>query len=72
MEHNAATVRELRPVEHVRCLDCGSSYAKPAGGGTVKENPGCPRCGYLGWIIEAPGSRRSGAGQPPSHAARSR
>jgi hypothetical protein len=25
-------------------------YAKPAGGGTAKENPGCPECGYVGWL----------------------
>ena len=37
-------------VERVRCLDCSTSYSKPADGGTVHENPGCPRCGYLGWI----------------------
>ena len=37
-------------IERVRCLDCSTSYTKPAGGGTVHENPGCPRCGYLGWI----------------------
>ena len=37
-------------IERVRCLDCSTSYSKPAGGGTVHENPGCPRCGYLGWI----------------------
>ena len=37
-------------IERVRCLDCSTSYSKPADGGTVHENPGCPRCGYLGWI----------------------
>ena len=37
-------------IERVRCLDCGTSYSKPADGGTVHENPGCPRCGYLGWM----------------------
>jgi hypothetical protein len=34
----------------VRCLDCGNAYAKPSSGGTVERNPGCPRCGYIGWI----------------------
>jgi hypothetical protein len=34
----------------VRCLDCGLAYAKPVEGGTVEQNPGCPRCGYIGWI----------------------
>jgi hypothetical protein len=40
-------------IERVRCLECGTTYAKPADGGTVHENPGCPRCGYLGWISAA-------------------
>lgn len=40
----------LAVVESVRCLDCGAVYAKPAGGGTVRQNPGCPDCGYVGWI----------------------
>ena len=39
----------LTVVESVRCLDCGAFYAKPAGGGTVRQNPGCPECGYVGW-----------------------
>jgi hypothetical protein len=37
-------------LDRVRCLECGAKYAKPADGGTVYENPGCPRCGYVGWI----------------------
>ncbi len=37
-------------IDRVCCLDCGSNYVKPTDGGTVHENPGCPRCGYLGWI----------------------
>jgi hypothetical protein len=37
-------------LDRVRCLDCGSAYAKPARGGTVERNPGCPRCGYIGWV----------------------
>ena len=36
--------------EAVRCLECGAVYSKPAGGGTVTANPGCPECGYLGWL----------------------
>ena len=42
--------RELRLLEHVRCLDCGYVYAKTTGRGTVASNPGCPDCGYLGWL----------------------
>jgi predicted nucleic acid-binding Zn-ribbon protein len=34
----------------VRCLACGSVYAKPVSGGTMRANPGCPSCGYLGWV----------------------
>jgi phage FluMu protein Com len=41
---------QLGVLETVRCLDCGDVYAKPAGVGTVQANPGCPRCGYVGWI----------------------
>jgi len=41
---------QLTLVESVRCLGCGALYAKPAGGGTVRENPGCPECGYVGWM----------------------
>lgn len=39
----------LTLVVTVRCLSCGLSYPKPAGRGTMKTNPGCPVCGYLGW-----------------------
>jgi predicted nucleic acid-binding Zn-ribbon protein len=35
----------------VRCLDCGERYSKPLGGGTVRANPGCPECGYVGWVL---------------------
>ena len=50
----------------VRCLECGHAYAKPAAGGTMSQNPGCPSCGYLGWIpaaveVTAPQPRRSAA-----------
>ena len=45
----------LKLLENVRCLECGAVYTKPAGGGTVEENPGCPDCGYVGWVaITAP------------------
>jgi predicted nucleic acid-binding Zn-ribbon protein len=43
-------VPSLTIVESVRCLDCGAVYAKPSAGGTVRENPGCPECGYVGWV----------------------
>ena len=41
---------ELVVYERVLCLECGFVYAKPTRGGTMSENPGCPRCGYVGWI----------------------
>jgi hypothetical protein len=40
----------LALIETVRCLECGILYSKPAGGGTVGANPGCPLCGYVGWV----------------------
>ena len=50
MEREIQDVPKLYSVDRVRCLECGCTYSKPALGGTVQENPGCPRCGYLGWI----------------------
>ena len=41
----------LVQLDRVRCLECGATYVKPADGGTVHRNPGCPRCGYVGWIL---------------------
>jgi hypothetical protein len=43
-------IPNLTVLESVRCLECGAVYAKPSGGGTVRENPGCPDCGYVGWV----------------------
>ena len=40
----------LSAVTSVRCLGCGLVYPKPSGGGTSESNPGCPRCGYVGWV----------------------
>jgi hypothetical protein len=48
-------------VESVRCLECGAVYGKPADGGTVRENPGCPECGYVGWLSVALPLRRGSA-----------
>jgi predicted nucleic acid-binding Zn-ribbon protein len=65
----------LAVVETVRCLECGAVYSKPAGGGTVRANPGCPECGYLGWLStsipfseDAP-RRRSAEDPPRRHSA---
>jgi predicted nucleic acid-binding Zn-ribbon protein len=41
---------KLEVLHTVRCLGCGAVYSKPARGGTVTVNPGCPDCGYLGWL----------------------
>jgi hypothetical protein len=67
--------RILADVERVSCLECGLVYGKPARGGTRNENPGCPGCGYVGWIavrdyvagsarrgIHAGGARKFSAG----------
>ena len=50
MEATARVLMPLRLLEMVLCLECGLSYSKPLGGGTVENNPGCPECGYLGWL----------------------
>jgi hypothetical protein len=42
----------LSQIETVRCLSCGAAYAKPSSGGAVRANPGCPECGYVGWVVE--------------------
>lgn len=63
-----AKAPHLNLLESVRCLECGSIYAKPCDGGTVHENPGCPECGYVGWVVadsvssrdESPTQRRRG------------
>ena len=65
-------------IDRVRCLECGTKYVKPADGGTVNENPGCPKCGYVGWIsatIPARGSgglRRFAGDRRPHQAVRAR
>jgi len=63
----------LTVLESVQCLACGAVYAKPSDGGTVRENPGCPECTYVGWVAaeisrtvsEGWTPRRSGAGHLP-------
>ena len=67
----------LSLLESVRCLECSEVYSKPLGGGTVEENPGCPTCGYVGWIsVSLPrghssGQPRSGGGPPPRRSVQS-
>jgi hypothetical protein len=43
--------QRVSQIETVRCLSCGAAYAKPSGGGTVRANPGCPDCAYVGWVL---------------------
>ena len=40
-------------LDSVRCLDCATVYAKPHDRGTMASNPGCPDCGYVGWVTNA-------------------
>ena len=54
MRVDSEDARPLPKIERVRCLNCSASYVKPAGGGTVSANPGCPECGYVGWVLERP------------------
>ena len=49
---NGGAAQPVTRIERVRCLGCGVIYAKPTGGGTVSANPGCPECGYVGWVLE--------------------
>lgn len=44
------TKHPSRTSESVRCLSCRRVYDKPAEGGTANSNPGCPACGYVGWL----------------------
>ena len=48
-------------VVNVRCLECSQPYPKPLGGGTVRANPGCPQCGYVGWVLASDRPRGTAA-----------
>jgi len=50
MEAARAACTPVAVLETVRCLECGEVYSKPVAGGTVQKNPGCPTCGYVGWM----------------------
>ena len=60
-ETDSEDLSPLAGIERVRCLGCSASYVKPAGGGTVSANPGCPECGYVGWVREQMPITRGGA-----------
>ncbi len=68
------TIR-ISNVVSVRCLGCSEVYAKPLGGGTVRANPGCPECGYVGWVLapelprEASSTHHSYEGHPSRRSA---
>ena len=67
--------RHLTAFEQVSCLECGLVYGKPARGGTRNENPGCPSCGYVGWIavrdhVTGPARGSIHAGAPRKFSAR--
>jgi hypothetical protein len=69
-------LRTLRALESVCCLECSEIYSKPIGGSTAQKNPGCPECGYVGWIPvslppEPQAPPRSAEGRRQPHAARS-
>jgi hypothetical protein len=49
-EEETDVTPNLSLIESVRCLQCAAVYARPAGGGTMRANPGCPECGYVGWL----------------------
>ena len=58
----------LAQIETVKCLSCGAHYSKPSSGGTVRANPGCPECAYVGWVpassLTRLEPRRSSADRP--------
>jgi hypothetical protein len=50
MTQSYAEGQEVPFGEHVRCLECAQVYVKPSRGSISATNPGCPRCGYVGWV----------------------
>jgi hypothetical protein len=67
----------LAVYESVRCLACDTVYAKPTRGGTAAANPGCPECGYVGWVsvnvrLQGQPQRRFDEGPPLGRSAQSR
>ena len=75
MEAAQVAGKALTVLESVRCLECSEIYSKPVAGGTVQKNPGCPTCGYVGWIpltVPDASPRRFAAGLRPRRLARAR
>jgi hypothetical protein len=67
MEDAAARRPQLSLLQTVRCLECSEVYSKPVEGGTVTQNPGCPGCGYVGWL---PVALPPATSRPPRRAPR--
>ena len=75
MEAAQVAGKALTVLESVRCLECSEIYSKPVAGGTVQKNPGCPTCGYVGWIpltVPHESPRRFAAGLRPRRLVRAR
>jgi hypothetical protein len=75
MEAAHVAGKPLAVLESVRCLECSEIYSKPVAGGTVQKNPGCPTCGYVGWIplsVPDESPRRFVSGLRPRRLARAR
>lgn len=75
MEAARAASQPFAVLESVRCLECCEIYSKPLAGGTVEKNPGCPNCGYVGWIpltVPAESPRRFAGGRRHRRVARAR
>ena len=64
-------MNRLHLVATVRCLACGTVYPKPSALGTAESNPGCPKCGYVGWVpadVDEHDDVSEGRAQPRSFA----
>jgi hypothetical protein len=48
--YHCVSTDRMHDLEQVRCLNCRQVYDKPVNGSTAGRNPGCPVCGYVGWL----------------------
>jgi hypothetical protein len=46
----AVVLQRQVSIRRVRCRACTHTYTKPIGMRLDLDNPGCPSCGYLGWM----------------------
>jgi uncharacterized protein with PIN domain len=65
MSQSHARQHEEAFAEYVRCLECGQAYVKPSRGSISATNPGCPRCGYVGWVPVNAGAGRGRSDASP-------